>query len=462
MAWQLAQEKGLAEFTLRDVAARVGMRAPSLYTHFESKHAIYDAMFGQGWTDYEQLAQAELADLPQAPRPAVRRAARTFFDFAVANPARHQLLNQRTIPGFEPSPESYAPAVRVLEMGRQLFRDRGLSDTDDYDIWVAMIGGLINQQLANDPGGTRWSALLDRAIDIWADGVGLPPDPSTTVGGPTHRARVVGPGPRGAPHEHHDCGPGPAATPSRPRSHGRPRCGWPRRSTSASQMPSTLSRPTAGPGQPTAPTWDVRQLVAHVAGMATFASTPLEMARQMRAAKARQHEGQALVDAQTAVQVAERDHLGTDELRAELRRIGPRAAKGRRRTPGFVRRMRLPEPQVVNGAPETWSLGYLIDVILTRDPWMHRLDLARATGRAPTLTADHDGVVVADVVLEWARRHGRPYRLDLTGPAGGSWRSGTGGEEIVMDAADFCRVVAGRPGPAGEGPSGLLATHVPF
>lgn len=102
---------------------------------------------------------------------------RVFFDFAVANPARHQLLNQRTIPGFEPSPESYAPAVRVLEQGRQLFRDLGLTDSADYDIWVAMIGGLINQQLANDPGGTRWSALLDRAIDVWASGVGLPPDP---------------------------------------------------------------------------------------------------------------------------------------------------------------------------------------------------------------------------------------------------------------------------------------------
>lgn len=179
VAWELAQENGLAEFTLRDVAARVGMRAPSLYSHFESKHAIYDAMFGQGWTDYEKVAKAQFADLPRAPRAAVRRVARTFFDFAVASPARHQLLNQRTIPGFEPSPESYAPAVRVIEMGRQLFRERGLSDTDDFDIWVAMIGGLINQQLANDPGGTRWSALLDRAIDIWADGVGLPPDPST-------------------------------------------------------------------------------------------------------------------------------------------------------------------------------------------------------------------------------------------------------------------------------------------
>lgn len=176
-AWALAQEKGLAEFTLRDLAARVGMRAPSLYGHFESKQAIYDAMFGQGWTDYEKIVLAELGELPQAPRAAVRRAARVFFDFAVANPARHQLLNQRTIPGFEPSSASYAPAVRVLEQGRRLFRDLGVTDSADYEIWVAMIGGLINQQLANDPGGTRWSALLDRAIDVWADGVGLPSDP---------------------------------------------------------------------------------------------------------------------------------------------------------------------------------------------------------------------------------------------------------------------------------------------
>ena len=208
--------------------------------------------------------------------------------------------------------------------------------------------------------------------------------------------------------------------------------------------------------------WDVRQLVAHITGMARFISTPLEMARQMRAAKARQHDGQALIDAQTALQVEERQDLGPEELRAELRRVGPRAVRGRRRTPGFVRRRRLPEPQVVNGVPETWCIGYLTDVILTRDPWMHRLDLARATGQAPALTPDHDGVIVADVVVEWARRHGRPYRLELTGPAGGSWSSGPGGEENVMDAADFCRVVSGRPGPDGGQPSGLLATQVPF
>jgi uncharacterized protein (TIGR03083 family) len=219
--------------------------------------------------------------------------------------------------------------------------------------------------------------------------------------------------------------------------------------------PEDWSRPTE------CTEWDVRQLVAHIVGQANLLSSPVETARQMRMSAARQQPGQAGVDALTALQVEERQHLGPEELRAELYRVGPRGAKGRRRVPGFLRRRRLPGTEVVNGEPERWSLGYVSDVILTRDPWMHRLDLARATGQDLVLTADHDGVIVADIVAEWARRHGQPYRLELTGPAGGSWSSDTSGEEIVMDAANFCRILAGRPSLDGQ-PSGLLVTEVPF
>jgi uncharacterized protein (TIGR03083 family) len=208
--------------------------------------------------------------------------------------------------------------------------------------------------------------------------------------------------------------------------------------------------------------WDVRQLVAHIAGQANLFSTPLELARQMRATKVQERRGRKGVDALTAAQVEERQDLGPQDLCAELHRVCPRGARGRRRVPGFLRRRRLPDAETINGAPETWSLGYLTDVILTRDPWMHRLDLARATGRDLVVTADHDGVIVADVVAEWGRRHGQPYRLELTGPAGGSWSIGVGGEEIVMDAADFCRIASGRPGSDGGQAWGLLATQVPF
>lgn len=94
--------------------------------------------------------------------------------------------------------------------------------------------------------------------------------------------------------------------------------------------------------------------------------------------------------------------------------------------------------------PEKWTVGYLLEVILTRDTWMHCVGLCRATGGEPALTADHDGRLVADVVVEWARRHGRPFTLSLTGPAGGSFTSGGGGEPIEIDAVEFCRVLSGR------------------
>jgi AcrR family transcriptional regulator len=174
-AWAVAREHGLAQLTLREVAARIGMRAPSLYTHFASKNAIYDAMFADAWTQYLAVMEAD-ANLDLGPRAALRAGAHSFFDFAVADLARHQLMNQRTIPGFEPSPEAYAPAVQVLEQFRTELAGFGITRDEDVDLCTALIGGLIEQQLANDPGGDRWARLVDRAVDMLADNLGLAPE----------------------------------------------------------------------------------------------------------------------------------------------------------------------------------------------------------------------------------------------------------------------------------------------
>lgn len=169
-AWELAREEGLAALSLRDLAARVGMRAPSLYSYFPSKHAIYDAMFADGYRD----ALSELAERPAEEldtRAALKEWAHRFFAFCVADPARTQLLFQRTIPGFEPSPESYALAVEFLERSRAWFAARGITDPGALDLWTALSSGLVSQQLANDPGGDRWERLVDRACDMFLDGV---------------------------------------------------------------------------------------------------------------------------------------------------------------------------------------------------------------------------------------------------------------------------------------------------
>jgi len=206
------------------------------------------------------------------------------------------------------------------------------------------------------------------------------------------------------------------------------------------------------------PDWDVRQMGCHMVGMAAMATGPREQKRQQRkAAAVVAAHGTRPLDALTDLQVSERATWTPAEVVAGARTVGPRAARGRRLTPGFIRRRRLPAPQIVNGRVEHWSIGYLLDVILTRDPWMHRMDIARATSRQPHLTAEHDGVIVADVVAEWAQRHDAAYRLTLTGSAGGTWSRGHGGDAIEMEAVDFCRVISGRG--AGDG---LLAVEVPF
>ncbi len=189
------------------------------------------------------------------------------------------------------------------------------------------------------------------------------------------------------------------------------------------------------------PPWDVRAVAGHTTGMALMATGLKETLRQSAVSKRR--DGNPL-DALTALQVEEHAHYTSSQLVERFATIGPRAARGRRRTPALVRRMTLPDAQDVGGVTERWTNGYLIDTILTRDPWMHRMDICRATGRAPVLTPDHDGLLVADVVEEWAERHGRSYRLHLTGDAGGSFSHGEGGPALRLDAVDFCRVLSGR------------------
>jgi AcrR family transcriptional regulator len=174
-AWDLAHEVGLAEVTLRVLAHRVGMRAPSLYSYFDSKNAVYDAMYAQAWSACLEVVATPAGSRPRNRAAALRRHARTFFDFAVADLARYQLMNQRTVVGFTPSPEAYAPSVATLDHTRALLARYGVTRQEDLDLYVALIAGLIDAQLANDPGGSRWRRLLDRAVDMFDRDLGQGP-----------------------------------------------------------------------------------------------------------------------------------------------------------------------------------------------------------------------------------------------------------------------------------------------
>jgi uncharacterized protein (TIGR03083 family) len=210
--------------------------------------------------------------------------------------------------------------------------------------------------------------------------------------------------------------------------------------------------PTSCPG------WTVRDIAGHTLGMAELASSLPEMARQLfRAGRAAKRSGRPQIDELTDLQVRKHRQLTVPDLVAAVDRIGPKAAAGRRRRPALMRARTIVDQGPDGASPERWTIGFLTDTILTRDPWMHRSDIAQALGRPMEMTPDHDGILVADVVAEWALRHGQPYSLILTGPAGGRWSSGTSGEAISLDAEQFCRILSGR-----ASGSGLMATFVPF
>ena len=180
VAVELMGEHGAAGLSLGDVARRMGIRTPSLYSYFDSKNALYDAVFERGW---RQLA-ADLGarwTLPEGDQPRMSRddladfalqTATSFARWGVEHPAYAQLMFWRPVPGYEPSAAAYAPAVEVFAQGLRAFeglREHGLlrADVDidgAYRQWTVLISGVISQQLSNAPqeafdGGTYASGL---------------------------------------------------------------------------------------------------------------------------------------------------------------------------------------------------------------------------------------------------------------------------------------------------------------
>lgn len=196
--------------------------------------------------------------------------------------------------------------------------------------------------------------------------------------------------------------------------------------------------------KPTACTaWDVHDMVAHQAGGYSSGINYGEMLRQyIRIPK----KGQLPEDAINELQVGERKKMKSAELIAELKRVGPKAIHNWAYGFNAIKWSGIPHP--VAGF---MTLRYLMWVTHSRDTWMHRLDICRATNHPFEQTHDHDGRINELVVLDTAKKlnmklNGRAITLILTGVTGGTWQIGTGNPvaEIEMDALDFNIFVSGR------------------
>lgn len=199
-------------------------------------------------------------------------------------------------------------------------------------------------------------------------------------------------------------------------------------------------RPTASAG------WTVREVVAHLAGQHVESAHPWTIPGKLRQAR-RRFPGRTALDAHNALQVLEYGDRAPEELRELLVRFGPKAIRTRRRAPALIRRRSFARLFPEEHLPET-SFAYLFDVLSNRDTWMHRLEIAWATGRS-FATGDYDHDILAQVVRDLAQTWTGPViTLELTGATGGRWALGDAEPVAHVRTAtlDYLWHLSGRDG----------------
>ena len=399
------------------------MRQPSLYAYFDSKHALYDAMFADG--------NRQLLDAPRRTAAAGRSPRRGEDVHAASSstsrsrtPPRYALLFQRPIPGFEPSPDVVRVAEEVLDRAVELMHAAGV----------------------DEPGRRR---LLRR------DGR----RPHRRADQQRSRRRPLDPPPR------------PSHRPVRRR----------RRSQGGSRTDDHRNRIQRPEARVLAEEEFVRfaELVGSLSRRRVDAADRLHrLGRpQGRAARARLGRRAGIVPAVRAPAPARRAAQQGDRLaplgrrheraadpraRAPVERRARRAARGGRARRRCKGRWRTPPPMrylpIPFGPPD--RVGRRSSTCSTSASPATSGPTASTSARRPAatmdLTADHDGRLVADIVGEWAAIHGQPFELVLEGPAGGKFSQGAGGERVEIDAIDFIRILSGRlPG------TGVLSPSAP-
>jgi AcrR family transcriptional regulator len=171
-------ERGVGALTISEVARRMGVRGPSLYKYFPSLHAVYDQLFARGAAAHN----AEMAAAMEPQEPGLERIkaqAEASLRWSLANPALGQLMFWRPVPGFEPSPSSFAISSEGLGRLRAELAaaaalgqlTRAADSNDAARMLTVVISGLFTRQSANQPGvgyeDGLFSRLADDAFDMF-------------------------------------------------------------------------------------------------------------------------------------------------------------------------------------------------------------------------------------------------------------------------------------------------------
>lgn len=183
--------------------------------------------------------------------------------------------------------------------------------------------------------------------------------------------------------------------------------------------------------------WSVKDIVCHVVGMAEGIVDLRELWRQNKTGKARKGEFVNPLAAMNQAQVDARSHLSPEEIIERLAQITPKVLRRREQLGRTLRYMPIYDGSVLGMS----NLGYLVNPILSRDNYMHRVDIARATGREFPCDAT-DLRLAEDVLRDWVRRRDVDATITLDDSA--TYVAGAGRSQIRATIPDLMRVLSGR------------------
>jgi len=164
-ARELLEDENLEAFSMRRLAERLGIRAPSLYKHFPSKEGLEAALLSEFFAEQAELFEAAVRDTAE-PLAAIARA---YHAYALENPELFRLFTERAID-------------RSLIMPGVEDRARAPSDTASGDpnlsraLWAFAHGMTILELSGRFPPGANLEAAWKRGLDAFTTAAARPAD----------------------------------------------------------------------------------------------------------------------------------------------------------------------------------------------------------------------------------------------------------------------------------------------
>lgn len=171
----IIREEGAGALNLSELARRVNLTTPALYSYFPNKFAIYDALYAYG---IRQLREREEA-IWEAHEPGWERL-RAWFEvrliYAMENPEMYHLMFSNPVPGFVPSESSVAETQTQLARATQSLTEvieagvirPNVSTQRAIELLLAMRHGILSERIGKanvvPPDSGRFEHLVDDAI----------------------------------------------------------------------------------------------------------------------------------------------------------------------------------------------------------------------------------------------------------------------------------------------------------